>query len=259
MQSGVAWPFRLPATSDPMYNVAILNQPRGSSRGRRRPVFLRSPFPSCNGGSSATRTYVELGVQEDSHWERCPFPAWIWPCPAQPVLAVTLLLPASRPRKNKGAWPSPSHSSGSSQSSPSRASLSPVPVPVPVPVAVPIVVTISIWSVLQKLSIDLSYRGVACPVPASLKPGFCPPKIPPSSPPSARLKSSPLLRALRSYSRGKHQRLYSYTTTRRAQKRVGDARRILPNPTLNYWRADQRHCQKRLLDSGTSPTVHKER
>lgn len=146
-------------------------------------MFLRSPFPSCNGGSSATRTYVELGVQEDSHWERCPFPAWIWPCPAQPVLAVTLLLPASRPRKNKGAWPSPSHSSGSSQSSPSRASLSPVPVPVPVPVAVPIVVTISIWSVLQKLSIDLSYRGVACPVPASLKPGFCPPKIPPSSPP----------------------------------------------------------------------------
>ncbi|KAL2275667.1 hypothetical protein FJTKL_01639 [Diaporthe vaccinii] len=44
-------------------------------------------------------------------------------------------------------------------------------------------------------------------------------------------------------------RLYSSYNRQASTRTVGDARRILPNPTLNYRRADQRHCQKRLLDS----------
>lgn len=77
-------------------------------------------------------------------------------------------------------------------------------------------------------------------------PPFGPPQILSSLASFAQLQLRSLLRLYPSYNR------------QASIRRVGDASRILPNPTLNYRRADQRHCQKRLLDSGTSPTVHKE-
>lgn len=249
-------PGRLGCPPPQIPHVAILTQPRGTSRGRRRPVVVQSPFPSRNGGSLATRPYVELGVREKSHRERCHFAAWIWPCHAQLSLCLLLrcCISASRPRKNKGAWPSPSHSSSSSQSSPS---LSPVPVPVASPSSRTSRGHHLDLARLAKAVNRLSYRGVLCPVPASLKPGFCPPKIPPFPP--HRPASNPLL-SCELCADTAEKTPYTLLSIQPSgePRRVGDARRILPNPPLNYRRADQRHCQKRLLDSGTSPTVHKD-
>lgn len=163
-------------------------------------------------------------------------------------MLLLLLLLCLPPQKKQGAWPSPSPSHSTSSPSPLTPSLSPVPVPAPVPV----VVNHLDLARLAKAVNRLSYRGVACPVPASQKPGFCPPKTPPFAPP--RPASDPLLSCeLCAVTTEKHHRLYPPRNHQASPKRVGDARRILSNPTLNHRRADQQHCQKRLLDSGTRP------
>lgn len=99
-------------------------------------------------------------------------------------------------------------------------------------------------------SIILSWSGM--PSASIPKTRFLPTQntpLPPSRPASDPLLSCELC----AVTIEKHHRLYPPRNHQATPKRVGDARRILPNPTLNHRRADQQHCQKRLLDSGTRP------
>lgn len=110
---------------------------------------------------------------------------------ALPCSACALLLrccfSVSRPRKTRGHGPAPVTAQ--------VVLVVPSPLPVSVPVPAPGPSTSRShhldFGPLAKAVNRLSYRGVACPVPASLKPGFCTPKIPPFSPP--RPASDPLL------------------------------------------------------------------
>lgn len=128
---------RLPVTSDP--HVAILTQPRGTSRGRRCPVVHESPFPSRNGGHTYLRRIRRAGGFPSG---KVPFSSLDLALPSSACAcccAVASLPPA--PEKTRGHGPAP-------------VTAQVVPSPVPVPEPEPVVVTISIWSVLQKLSID---------------------------------------------------------------------------------------------------------
>lgn len=153
-------PGRLGCPPPQIPHVAILTQPRGTSRGRRRPVVVQSPFPSRNGGSSATRT-----------------PTSNWACGRSPIGKGAILQPGFGPAMPSSACacccavaslpPAPEKTRGHGPA-PVTAQVVPSPVPVSVqsqsqsqvPVPGPVVVTISIWPVLQKLSID--YLIVEC-------------------------------------------------------------------------------------------------
>lgn len=68
----------------------------------------------------------DLGVREIPIGKGAIFQPGFGPALLTLCFAVALLfLSASRPRKNKGAWPSPGHSSSSPGSSQSTPSLSP--------------------------------------------------------------------------------------------------------------------------------------
>lgn len=174
-------------------HAATLTKPRGTSRGRLVVALVvhQSPFPSRNGNRLARRACVELGVREIPIGKGAIL---LKPGFGPALLSLCLLLrccfSTTRPRKNKGGH----------GPAPVTAQVVPSPLPVSVPVPVPVRSHHLDFVRLAKAVNQLSYRGVACPGASIPKTRFLPAQNPPPSPPSARLRSSPLLRALRSYS-----------------------------------------------------------
>lgn len=167
-----------------------------------------------------------------------------------------LLLCTSRLRKNKGHGPAPVTAQSTSSSkvhsaTPDSQSQSQSKV-------AGSKVTISIWPFFAKSCQPtiLSWSGM--PSASIPKTWFLPAQNPPL-PPHRPASSLPFSCELCAVTVDKHQTPYPPLYNHQASiRRAGDALCIphTHTPTLNHPRADQRHCQTRLLDSGTSSPAH---